>query len=187
VTFESDGYLVVKNFLGGCGDLYRYTLENQHPVNIQERQVPNTPSYYNDKRMSKIHEDILPEVEKVVGLKLLKTYCYYRKYKLGDILKSHVDREACELSVTINIGGSDEWPIWILTYQEEAKEIILHQGDAMFYRGFDLRHWRGINRKAFDYSQLFLHYVDKDGPYAWAKDDILLADGDDSAQGGGGS
>jgi len=173
LTFKSDGYLVIRGLWNNTSlkTLYEYTLQNYINGNFKDEQVLNTPSFYNDKLMVKLHEQLLPRIEKISGLKLFKTYCYYRTYKKGDILKSHTDRDACEISISLNLGGK-KWDIWIMNYNEEVKQVYLKPGDALLYRGCDLKHWRGKNINSDDYSQVFLHYVDKDGPNSWAKNDL---------------
>ena len=174
MTFEDEGFAIVIGFVAkeNLSEVYQYTLMNKPNGDFKDPSVPNSPAFYNDLQMVKLHEYLLPKVEKLTDLELFKTYCYYRTYKKGDILRMHSDRPACEVSVTMNLGyEGGNWALWIMNYYEEASEVFLEQGDAVLYRGCDLSHWRGINRSADNYSQLFLHYVDKNGPNAWAKDD----------------
>jgi len=47
----------------------------------------------------------------------------------------------------------------------DDNEINLEDGDAVIYRGCDVEHWR--NEYKSDYhAQVFLHYVNKNGPNA---------------------
>ncbi len=174
MTFEDDGFSIVRGMIPTVDlkEVYEYTLLNKANGNFKDAQVIDTPAFYNDVEMVKLHNYLLSRVEKLTNLELFKTYCYYRTYKKGDILRRHTDRPACEISVTLNLGFTGgSWALWIMNYHEEASEVFLDPGDAVIYRGCDLGHWRGINRSADDYSQVFLHYIDKNGPNAWAKDD----------------
>ena len=110
-------------------------------------------------------------MEKHTGLKLFKTYTYARIYKLGDILRTHRDREACEISITLNLGG-DPWDLWLLDRDQNPIKINLNPGDALLYRGCELWHWRS-KCPVKEHSQVFMHYVDQYGPCMWAKDDKL--------------
>jgi len=98
-------------------------------------------------------------MEKVTKMKLLPNYSYTRIYKKGDVLKRHTDRDSCEISTTLNLGG-DPWPIYLEpSGKRNAKgvKIILKHGDMLVYRGIDLEHWR----EAFEgdnCGQVFLHY-----------------------------
>ena len=99
-------------------------------------------------------------MEKNTGLELLPTYACWRMYTWGACLKKHKDRESCEISVTVSLGSSDDkpWPIYI-----NDKPVILEHGDAVIYLGMEDTHHR--NTLDSDYhAQVFLHYVDKNGP-----------------------
>lgn len=172
MTFVEDGFTVARQFLPNIKGLYEYTMNNKKNGMLDDSQVPDTPSFYNDEKMNVIHNDMLSKVEDITKLKLFKTYNYYRTYKKGDILRIHKDRPACEISVTVNLGFEGKnWPLWIMNYNEEAFEVLLEPGDGVVYRGCELNHWRGVNKYAKNYSQVFLHYVDQNGPFSWAKDD----------------
>lgn len=179
MTWEEDGFLVIRGFYAVSEDLYKYTLQDREYN--EDIQTPGTPAFYNDYNMSLIHKEVLTKVESLTELELFKTYCYYRRYKKGDILKGHIDRPACEISVTMNIGyQGDNWALWILNKDGEPTSIMLEPGDAMIYRGCNLQHGRGVNKNADNFSQVFFHYVDQNGPNAWARDDLnknIIAEG----------
>jgi len=175
MSFKEQGYQVVRNFIeqDDTERLYKHTLETSKDWTINDNQVMNTPSTYNDKKLMKLHYDMIGKMEWLTGLELHKTYCYARMYKIGDRLRPHTDRPACEISATITLGMEYyNWEIWIFDYSDTIHKVTLYPGDALIYRGCDLLHWRSENKFAVDYSQVFLHYVDKRGPNAWAKDDI---------------
>jgi hypothetical protein len=124
-------------------------------------QVPGTPFCYGDPLMEALLEILCPRVETETGLKLHPTYSYYRVYGTGDVLDRHIDRPACEVSVTINLGSDRHWPIWI-EVDSDPVEFLLEPGDGLIYRGTQLPHWR----TPFDGNnavQVFLHYVDRAG------------------------
>ena len=140
-------------------------------MKLDDSQVPGTPSAYGDPVMEMLLERLRPKVERATGLSLLPTYSYFRVYKRGDVLKRHRDRPSCEISVTLNLGMTvdEPWPIWIAGPMGKAS-VALKPGDGLVYRGCDCDHWRD----AFvgDYlAQVFLHYVDENGPYAELKFD----------------
>jgi len=133
-------------------------------------QVPNTYSHYADIAMENLLQMTRPLMERKTGLKLVPTYSYARIYKKGDILRRHKDREACEISSTIFLGGIP-WPIFIEPNPKKGKEtthgylssntkglkVLLQPGDMLVYKGCELEHWR----EAFtgEYCvQVFLHY-----------------------------
>jgi len=141
---------------------------------LDDSQLMNTPSFYGDVFMTDIQVRLLPKIEEYTGLDLFKTYTYARIYKKDDILRIHTDREACEISLTMDLGG-DKWSIWVLDRDENPVKVDLNPGDALIYRGCEIKHWRA----KFEYNthtQVFMHFVDKYGSYAWAKDDTTNKD-----------
>jgi hypothetical protein len=131
-------------------------------------QVPNAHSKYADPAMEAMLLHMQPILEKATGLELEPTYSYYRVYRNGDDLKHHVDRESCEISSTLSFNYSYdpnkyEWPIYI-----GETPVYLKPGDVAVYRGMDLDHWRDplLYEEDVWQVQAFLHYVDKNGPYA---------------------
>ena len=148
----------------------------------KDPQAPNTFSKYGDGVMETLLMRTLPMMSKLTGLNLIPCYAYARIYKKGDILARHKDRNSCETSCTINLGG-DPWNIFIdpsgktsvkksisknkvILKKRPAKgiPILLKPGDMMVYCGQHIEHWR----KPFKgniCAQLFLDYNNKDGPY----------------------
>lgn len=134
-------------------------------------QVPNTPAGYGDPAFDGLLEFLRPRVQESSGLALYPTYSYFRLYKRGDVLRRHRDRPACEISVTLNLGQTpaEPWPIHVEGVVGPYA-ALLTPGDALLYRGCDCFHWREAyqgNRLV----QVFLHYVDRNGPHAGEKFD----------------
>ena len=69
-----------------------------------DSQVPGAPAAYRDAVMERILEWLQPSIKELSGWELHPTYSYYRVYRHGDVLKKHVDRPSCQLSVTLNLG-----------------------------------------------------------------------------------
>jgi hypothetical protein len=136
-----------------------------------DQQVPTTPSDYGDPAFDGLLEYLRPRVQEHSGLRLLPTYSYFRMYKRGDVLQRHRDRPACEISVALNIGQKplDPWPIYVQG-EGEPRGAALNPGDGLLYRGIELFHWRDAYRGEA-LVQVFLHYVDRDGPHADQKFD----------------
>lgn len=87
------------------------------------------------------------------------------------MLTRHRDRKACEISLSLNIGQrpSEPWPLCVES-ERESHSASLSPGDALLYRGIDLFHWRDAYQGEA-LVQVFLHYVDLDGPNADQKFD----------------
>ena len=148
-----------------------------------ESQVEGSVSRYWYPQYRDIHTGIRLKLEKILGRKLYNTYYYDRFYFPGQDLKAHIDRDACEISVTIHVGtnltGTDaEWPIGIKCVNGEAVTLSLEPGDAVLYKGCERPHWREpmpkprrrkrdiiLRRpeKEYYYHQIFFHYVLADG------------------------
>ena len=126
-----------------------------------DEQVPNTYSHYADTVMETLLEALKTKMEKETDYKLNETYSYARIYKNGDILHRHKDRDACEVSATLNLGG-DPWPIYLDPTEKEGQagiRVDLEPGDMLLYSGCDLEHWRE-EFKGKDCAQVFFHYND---------------------------
>ena len=119
-----------------------------------------SPAWYHDPFMTALLDVKLPIVSKESKLELLPTYAYWRYYVLGATLNNHKDRPACEISVTACIKKYDKWPLLI-----EKDLFELNEGDALLYAGCDHKHGRPGTYKGEGMAQVFLHYVNKNGPY----------------------
>ncbi len=136
-----------------------------------DKQVPQTPSVYGDAQVDALMNDIKPLIEAHTGLALFPTYSYARIYKTGDRLAPHRDRAACEISISLNLGQEPDEP-WALKIGPKSPgfSALLHPGDVLLYRGMDMTHWRDPypGTRLF---QVFVHYVDANGPHAGEKFD----------------
>jgi hypothetical protein len=130
-----------------------------------DEQSPFSPSWYKDTIMNSLLEKKLKSAEEISGLKLFKTYAFWRYYVHGAILKDHIDRPSCEISITACIHKTENWPIHMNGTWIEIKE-----GDAVMYLGCEVNH----GREPFNgdgCAQVFLHYVDQEGPFKQYKED----------------
>jgi hypothetical protein len=123
---------------------------------------------------------LTPIMEQVVGRPLLPTYDYLRLYRRGDVCKVHSDRYSCEHSLSLTLGYSDGKP-WALEVETERSEpsakvdegfadrprsaVAMAVGDAVLYQGVHHRHGRTVPNPNRWSAHLFLHWVDREGPY----------------------
>jgi hypothetical protein len=127
---------------------------------IGKASLPAFPMVFNQIQLR-----ILPKIEEVFDKNLIPTYNYSRIYYDGSILKKHVDRYACEYSITINLYQEKGiWPIYMKDGDKEATEISLEPGDAAWYKGIEVLHWRKKNTNGIGY-QTFMHFVEKNGKH----------------------
>lgn len=132
-----------------------------------DSQAENSHTAYNYIDFLELLCEKTPEVSKFLGESVLPTYTYARVYKEGSDLKHHVDRDACEISLTLHLAGDTDWPIYIAKPNGGAAKLSLKSGDAMLYLGCDADHWRE-QFEGSRYVQVFLHYVKSRGERSWA-------------------
>lgn len=132
-----------------------------------DTQAENSHSAYNYIDFLELLCEKTPEVSKFIGETVLPTYTYARVYKEGSDLKHHVDRDACEISLTLHLAGDTDWPIYIAKPNGEEVKLSLKSGDAMLYLGCDADHWRD-RFNGSQYVQVFLHYVRSRGDRSYA-------------------
>ena len=181
-VFDKNGFLVIKDLwdakelyhsvplLRGQYNFYGKNLE-QFNYAETEGQVEGSTSRYWHPQYRAIHSGIRQKLEEIIGRKLYNTYYYDRFYFPGQELTKHVDRDACEISVSVhvstNLEGADaDWPFWIKTPDGEECSAILKAGDGLLYKGCERPHWREKmpGSKADNYyHQIFFHYVLQDG------------------------
>mgnify|MGYP003120143252 FL=1 len=163
-----DKYKYVKNMLSQdlVNFLTNYSLQNMRETD----RVRNALSLHSSK--SEIYTQILyhlhPIMEKETGLKLKPIYSYNRIYYGGSELEKHKDRASCEISASITLNYNYEnknykWPLCM-----GDMPIVIKTGDGVIYKGAEIEHWRPVFCQTENswHHQLFIHYVNLNGPYA---------------------
>ena len=173
--FHNKGYVGVRELVSNevvdlvsqyalLDELTNYEIESGNNL-----QVENAHSKYADPLMESLLLQLQPKMEYVTEMELVPTYSYYRVYRPGSTLKKHVDRPACEISVSVcfNYNYEDQtnnlqWPIFF-----NDNPVFLNPGDGVVYRGIDIPHWREELKapKLSWHVQGFFHYVNKKGPH----------------------
>ena len=152
----------------------------------KEAMIPNTFSKYGDPVIETLLMKLLPVMRKITQRNLIPCYGYVRVYKKGDELVRHFDRESCETSCTLHLGG-DPWKIFIdpsgacgvkkiisaskvIVKKKPNKGIslVMKPGDMLAYCGQVMEHWREPF-KGNVHAQTFMHYNDQDGPHGVQK------------------
>jgi hypothetical protein len=127
----------------------------------KDPQCPQSFAIYNDEMLDYLLREAQPELSALLGFYLAPTYVYARIYQPGEVLERHIDREACEFSVTLTLGYEGEvWPIHI----GDSGPLLLEPGDIAIYLGHQVEHWRKEYREGRWQAQAFLHYVNAQGP-----------------------
>jgi hypothetical protein len=123
---------------------------------------------------------LTPIMSEITGADLLPSYDYFRIYQKDDICRVHSDRPSCEHSVSLTIAYSDGLP-WALEVgsrrvseegpyfenfgDEPHSAIEMQPGDAVLYRGMNLRHGRTTPNPNQWSAHLFLFWVERGGEF----------------------
>ena len=205
-VFDENGFLLIKNIWDPSelyfplpnqrGQLnYWGNSEDQYDYIGDEHQVYGSLARYWHPKYRNIHSGIRLRLEKLIGKKLYNTYYYDRFYFPGQELIKHLDRDACEISITVHASTNlnTPWPIWLKTpdvYEEGSNEriknpgrnisLVTNPGDGVLYKGCERPHWRDpmpteytktwygkrVEKDGLYYHQIFFHYVIQDGQRA---------------------
>lgn len=166
-----NNFLYVPNFIS-CNEAdslaQQFFIAQKNNLLVHDDQCPESLAIYNFLPCVKLLIKKIPEVSNLVESDVLPTYVYGRIYYPKQKLLRHRDRNACEISVTLNLEQRGEsWPIWVQKPNGDEISLDLKPGDAMIYKGCEADHWRD-EFKGESYVQVFLHYVLADGQRAYA-------------------
>lgn len=173
-TFENHGLKVVEKIIqtSFATFLQNYCLIYERVHNpIGDQWVPHAAAVYGDPIMENLFSSLGCTVERFTRRQLLPTYAYFRVYHHGDLLPKHTDRNACEISLSVNLGSGNAapWPLFIES-KTGVVPVLLQPGDGVIYKGCDCAHWREpLDGEST--CQVFFHFVDANGSNAhWVFD-----------------
>lgn len=160
---QKDGYVLLPKFVTPeqaehLNQEFTFALSVLPQAFGVDNQVASAKSIYNFIPFMELLVSKCNELSGVVGQNLLPTYAYSRMYFNGAVLDRHRDRPACEISVTLNLAGDKEWPIYFETPDGQEHKVDMAPGDAALYLGCERPHWRDVFDGAYT-AQVFLHYV----------------------------
>lgn len=172
-TLIDNNYLVVPGFISKerVDELKKWLLKARNEGKLIQDPRANIGLFGNACKNAIPFLELLCEkidnVRAIVGESVLPTYVYSIIYEKNSILIPHRDRQACEVSITLHLGGDVEWPIFIRKPDGTEASVTLNPGDAMLYLGCIADHWRE-QYSGVEYAQVFMHYVRSNGPNSWA-------------------
>lgn len=181
--YKENGIVVIKNAVSS--DLQTYLtraislIDKSNDLRSGVRPDVHGYPHYKEAHGHIITEtllDMLTSVhEKCIGKHLVPTYSFIRRYSQGNNMINHIDRPACQHSITIQLCSSDdeyEWPLYVRTLKGENIEVEVNDFDLIMYQGENIVHGRDYCLKEWSY-HTFLHYVDADDkkyePYYYDK------------------
>jgi Rps23 Pro-64 3,4-dihydroxylase Tpa1-like proline 4-hydroxylase len=151
------GFIEKEKAINLAKEFETYCEENNIP---DDSQVVGSRAVYNHVPFLEILTQKVSDVSDIIEETVLPTYSYARVYKNGNVLKTHIDRPSCEISLTVHLNGDTEWAIYF--ENEDRENIILEPGDAVLYLGGEIAHGRDAY-EGESYAQCFLHYVRSKG------------------------
>lgn len=169
--FDQNGYVVLQNVLTKeqCDSLVAHMFQlHADGKLVQDDQCPLSDAVYGDPQFDNLLQNLAEPLGKAVGKRLLPTYSYARIYRPGDVLKKHKDRPACEISTTLTLGydAKVNWPIHFANDDGTIESAVsMEPGEMAAYKGTEMVHWRKPFKGNW-HCQVFLHFVDADGPHA---------------------
>jgi hypothetical protein len=168
--FRRDRYLLVRGLLPPVLVEYLkvyYSVLIGNDFFAADEQCPRSLSLGGDPALDAVLEWVRPEVSRLVGFELAPTYSYTRRYEREERLDRHVDRAACEISVTVSIEipkRAAPSEICLQPPDQPARKVGMLEGDGCIYAGTEVEHWRERFRVG-GYIQLFLHFIAKRGSH----------------------
>jgi hypothetical protein len=124
---------------------------------------------------------LTPTIAELTGADVLPSYDYFRIYQKDDICRVHSDRPSCEHSLSLTLAYSDSipWPLEVGSVRVSGEDpcvedfgdephtaVAMQPGDAVLYRGIDLRHGRTMPNPNAWSAHLFLFWVERGGQFA---------------------
>lgn len=164
---QDNNYILIDNFISPEKALNLYLqfkedVKNNPELFHYDDQCPQSMAIYNYKPFLKLLIEKIPFMSEIMGEPMFPTYCYSRLYKNGEVLEKHRDRNSCEVSVTLNLGGDKDWDIFFTKPNGDIVSYNLKPGQAAIYLGMISEHWRNAF-EGQEYGQVFLHYVKAEG------------------------
>ena len=110
------------------------------------------------------HQRVQYFLQSYLRMDLLPTYWFCTQYYNKSYMAAHKDRDACEISVSLNVQQNQPWALQLRDRFGKKHKFDTPPGDGVLYHGIDLEHWRSPYQGR-QYTQLFFHYVRANGPY----------------------
>jgi hypothetical protein len=191
--YENDGYATIRGLIPPevAANLFKQiqidlkaagksfeTFAKTHPLSKQPTADISGHFY---RPLTTFLWGLTPIIGELTGADVLPSYDYFRIYQKDDICRVHSDRPSCEHSVSLTLAYSDgaAWPLEVGSKRVDSEgpcfddwadepfaSIEMQPGDAVLYRGIDLRHGRTRPNPNRWSAHLFLFWVERGGEFA---------------------
>ena len=172
--FQRHGYTVVRNLIhplhvGALRQYYRALVAGAG-LPRGDNQVAERYRLHSEPAAMFFHPQLASLVGRLAGEPVKPSYIYFASYPPGSELPRHVDRPQCEFSISLladyapDPDGRCGWPLFLehprLPESVVAADLCI--GDAVFYRGRQLVHYRDRLPEGHQSASIFFHYVRED-------------------------
>jgi hypothetical protein len=103
---------------------------------------------HNEALARWLHRRLAPLASEMAGKPMQPAFSLFFSYHEGAAFAPHRDRDPCELSLNVLLDyvpepeGASPWPLFLAGVDGVGRAVDLGLGDALFYRGKLLQHWR---------------------------------------------
>ena len=114
-----------------------------------------------------LHHQLTSVMSAIAAVKVKPSYVYLSAYQEGAVLSKHTDREQCQFSISFCLDFTPEpkrettWPLQ-LDCGSGTVRVFQAIGDALFYKGQELPHYRDQLPQGNTSTSIFFHYVPED-------------------------
>jgi hypothetical protein len=129
---------------------------------LGDEQVARRHGWHDETMARFVHHQLIEVISDVTGMALVPSYCYVSAYRAQARLAPHVDREQCEVTVSMLLQRSGDtagrWPLVVETPDGPA-EFETEPGHGVVFLGSQFPHYRQGSAAERDETVLLLHYV----------------------------
>ncbi len=171
--YENEGFVVVRDLLDplSLNAMRRFyqALLAKGDLPLGDEQVSGRYVLHSEVLASYLHPQLASLVGRIAGEPVKPSYVYFSSYRPGASLPKHTDRVQCEFSISFladydpDPAGPSGWPLFLDDRRRGVTSAAdLAVGDALFYRGRELAHYRHPLPEGHRSTSLFFHYVRPD-------------------------
>lgn len=133
---------------------------------LGDEQVRRRHGWHNETVAQFMHLQLTAAMSRIACVPLKPTYAFASAYRGGASLSAHRDREQCDYTLSLMIDevrpdSSAPWKLWFQAPGGQAS-VVLAVGDAVFFRGCEIAHWRDAASNDHSQINLLFHFVRAD-------------------------